>query len=108
MAKTATLPTDFFLKKTTQNIRKKMDNLKKILGIVWILMGIAAGYYLIVNQALEMWKLGLYDVAKIEKLVLAIIYTFILTPIIVSGMIYFGIYCLQNEYKKEDPNKLSI
>ncbi len=79
-----------------------MNKLKRILGIVWILIGIYAGYYLIVNQALDMWKVGLADSANIDKLVPAIIYTFILTPIIVGGLFIFGKYALQGEYDLED------
>jgi hypothetical protein len=75
-----------------------MNNIKKLLGIVWIAIGLFAGYYLFVNQALDMWKKGLESAAHIEELVPAIIYTFVLTPIIVGGMSIFGMYCLKGEY----------
>lgn len=77
-----------------------MDIIKKYLGVLWILIGLAAGYYLFVNQALDMWQKGLADTKDVDQLVPAIIYTFILTPIIVGGMFIFGKYCLQGEYDK--------
>ena len=70
-----------------------MNKIKKTAGIVWILLGLAAGYYLIINQALPK-----FQSENSEDLIPAIIYTFILTPIIVGGMIIFGKYCLQGEY----------
>lgn len=69
-----------------------MNNIKRILGVVWILIGLFAAYYLFVNQALDMWKTGG------DKLVPAIIYTFVLAPIIVGGLSIFGYYCLIGEY----------
>jgi hypothetical protein len=77
-----------------------MNTIKKYLGIVWIAIGLYAGYYLFVNQALAMWQKGLSDTKFIEELVPAIIYTFVLTPIIVGGMSIFGMYCLKGEYSK--------
>ena len=35
-----------------------MNAIKRILGIVWILIGIYAVYYLIVNQAIMLWNKG--------------------------------------------------
>jgi hypothetical protein len=55
-----------------------MNAIKKLLGIVWIGLGLAAGYYLLINQA--------------------IIYTFVLAPIIVGGLGIFGYYSLTGEY----------
>ena len=78
-----------------------MNNLKKYLGLVWMVLGVLARYYLFVNQALEMWTTGLSDVKHIDKLVPAIIYTFILTPIIVGGMFIFGKYAWQGEFSDE-------
>ena len=70
-----------------------MNNVKKVLGVVWIVLGLAAGYYLIINQAIPKFKSD-----KSDDLIPAIIYAFILTPIIVGGLIIFGRYCLQGEY----------
>jgi hypothetical protein len=70
-----------------------MNQLRRILGILWILLGLAGGYYLIINQAIPKFTSG-----KSEDLIPAIIYAFILTPIIVGGLLIFGKYALQGEY----------
>ncbi|RVU24676.1 hypothetical protein EOJ36_06590 [Sandaracinomonas limnophila] len=72
-----------------------MNALKKILGIVWIGLGLFAGYYLIISQALPLWKTGGND------LVPAIIYTFILAPLITLGMSIFGYYAVTGEFNNE-------
>jgi uncharacterized membrane protein HdeD (DUF308 family) len=69
-----------------------MNTLKRILGVVWILLGIVSVYYLFVNQAMGMWKDGG------EKLVPAIIYTFVLCPIIAVGLFVFGYFSIKGEY----------
>jgi hypothetical protein len=69
-----------------------MNILKKIIGILSILIGLGAGYYLIVNQAFPLFKQGGND------LVPAIIYTFVLAPIITFGMVIFGKYAIQGEF----------
>jgi fatty acid desaturase len=69
-----------------------MNLLKKIVGLLAILIGLGAGYYLIVNQAIPLWSNGGND------LVPAIIYTFILAPIITLGMFTFGKYAIQGEF----------
>ncbi|MFC6268106.1 DUF6814 family protein [Frigoriflavimonas asaccharolytica] len=74
-----------------------MDTIKKILGIVWILMALFAGYYLLQEQSIPKFKTG-----KTEDLIPAIIYTFILLPIIVGGLGIFGWYSLKGEYAEEN------
>ncbi|MBP6001682.1 MAG: hypothetical protein RLZZ231_522 [Bacteroidota bacterium] len=69
-----------------------MNQIKRLLGIVWIAIGAVSVYYLFINQALGMWKAGG------EKLVPAIIYTFVLCPLIAYGLFKFGSYCLSGEY----------
>ncbi len=69
-----------------------MKNIKKILGGLIILLGLYAGYYLIISQAAPLWAAGGND------LVPAIIYTFILAPIITLGMITFGYYAFTGEF----------
>jgi hypothetical protein len=71
-----------------------MNLLKRILGIVWIGLGIGAGIYLIYFQAFPLWAKGGND------LVPAIIYTFVLAPLISIGMSLFGIYAFQGEFDK--------
>ncbi len=72
-----------------------MNAIKKILGLVWIALGIGAGYYLVISQALPLWQTGGND------LVPAIIYTFILAPLITLGMSIFGYYALTGEFNNE-------
>lgn len=66
-------------------------------GIVWILLGLAAGYFLVFEQSLILFEKG-----GMDNIVPAIIYTFILAPLLTGGMCVFGIYALQNEYKSND------
>ncbi len=70
-----------------------MNTIKRMAGVIWILIGLVAGYYLIVNQAIPK-----FNSQHNEDLIPAIIYAFILTPIIVGGMVIFGVYALQGEY----------
>jgi hypothetical protein len=70
-----------------------MNTIKRIAGIVWIIIGLAGGYYLIINQAIPKFQSN-----KTEDVIPAIIYAFILTPIIVGGLLIFGKYALQGEY----------
>jgi len=72
-----------------------MNAIKKILGLVWIALGVGAGYYLVISQALPLWQTGGND------LVPAIIYTFILAPLITLGMSIFGYYALTGEFNNE-------
>lgn len=74
-----------------------MNTIRRILGVVWIMIGLAAGYYLIVNQAIPKFKSP-----NTEDLIPAIIYAFVLTPIIVGGLSTFGYYALTNEYEIRD------
>ncbi len=71
-----------------------MNLIKRILGIVWIGLGIGAGIYLIYFQAVPLWAKGGND------LVPAIIYTFVLAPLISIGMSLFGYYSLKGEFDK--------
>ncbi len=70
-----------------------MNKLRRLAGIAWIILGLAGGYYLIVNQAIPKFESN-----KTEDLIPAIIYAFVLTPIIVGGLLIFGKYALQGEY----------
>jgi hypothetical protein len=70
-----------------------MNAIKKILGLVWIGIGVAAAYFLIIDQAIPKFETG-----KNEDLIPAIIYTFVLAPIIVGGLGIFGYYSLTGEY----------
>lgn len=74
-----------------------MNNIRRFLGIVWMIIGLVAGYYLLVSQAMPKFGTG-----ATEDLVPAIIYSCILAPIITGGMFVFGLYCLQGEYDFKD------
>jgi nitric oxide reductase large subunit len=70
-----------------------MNAIKRLLGVVWIAIGIAAAYFLLIDQAIPKFETG-----KQEDLIPAIIYTFVLAPIIVGGLGIFGYYSLTGEY----------
>jgi hypothetical protein len=76
----------------TFNLKKIMNIIKKILGFVWIALGIIAVYYLIKKQAIPFFIKGG------ENVIPAIIYTFILSPMIAGALGAFGIYSIQGEY----------
>jgi hypothetical protein len=73
-----------------------MNAIKRFSGILWLLAGAVAGYYLLVEQALPKFGTG-----KPEDLIPAGIYTFILCPLIVGSLATFGIYALKGEYDSE-------
>ncbi len=70
-----------------------MNQIRKFLGVVWVVLAIVAGYYLIVSQAIPK-----FESPKPEDKIPAIIYAFILTPIIVGGLLVFGYYAIKGEY----------
>ncbi|KFF16259.1 DUF6814 family protein [Flavobacterium hydatis] len=73
-----------------------MDVLKRILGILWIILSIAAAYFCI-------FEFGLPKLVsdKQDDLVFGIIILFILTPLIVLGLGTFGYFSLMGEYDKK-------
>jgi hypothetical protein len=73
-----------------------MNLLRKYAGLAWIFLGLFAGYYLIISQAIPK-----FESPKPENLIPAIIYAFILAPIIVGGLVVFGFYALTGEYEIE-------
>lgn len=70
-----------------------MNLLRKILGIVWITLGCLVAYFGITTLGLPKITSG-----KQEDLVFGIIIMVILLPIVVYGLVKFGIYSLQGEY----------
>ena len=70
-----------------------MNTIKRFAGIIWIAIGLYAGYILIITQAIPK-----FTSPKPEDLIPAIIYAFVLTPIIVGGLCTFGYYALQGLY----------
>lgn len=69
-----------------------MNQVKRILGIVWIVIAPAAIYYLISTGMHEMEKKPVID-TKIQWLVFIIVFI----PIAI-GLILFGVFALKGEY----------
>jgi len=70
-----------------------MKTLKRLLGILWLALAIAAAYFCVVVFGLPKLATG-----KQEDLVFGIIILFILTPLITLGLGTFGYYSLKGEY----------
>lgn len=73
-----------------------MDTLKRLLGIVWLALAIAAAYFCIFIFGLPKVSTG-----RQEDLVFGIIILFVLTPLIVAGLSAFGWYALKGEYDRD-------
>jgi uncharacterized membrane protein len=71
-----------------------MNQLKKTLGIVWMLLGLATAYFGIFILGIPKFTSG-----KQEDLVFGIIIMLVLTPIITGGLLIFGKYAWDGEYK---------
>ncbi|MES2520262.1 MAG: hypothetical protein V4585_19240 [Bacteroidota bacterium] len=74
-----------------------MNGIKKILGVVWILLALATAYFGIAVLGLPKFASG-----KQEDLVFGIIIMLVLTPIITGGLLIFGRYALSGEYDTEN------
>ena len=73
-----------------------MKSLKRYFGVFWMLLGLGVGYFSVVQFGLPKLQSG-----KQEDLVFGIINLFILTPIIVGGLVTFGYYALLGEYEEK-------
>lgn len=73
-----------------------MDGIKKILGIVWLSLAAFCAYYGLTALGIPKITSG-----KTDDLVFGIIIVAVLMPIIVGGLVTFGIYALQGEYSDE-------
>lgn len=73
-----------------------MNVLKKILGILWILIALIVGYFGITVMGIPKITSG-----KQEDMVFGIIILFVLMPIISGGMAIFGYYSLTGEYSDD-------
>ncbi|MFH7016578.1 DUF6814 family protein [Flavobacterium sp. FlaQc-47] len=73
-----------------------MNTVKQILGVLWIILAVAAAYFCVFEFGLP--KL-LSD--KQDDVVFGIIILFILTPLIVLGLGTFGYFAVLGEYNKE-------
>jgi hypothetical protein len=72
-----------------------MNSVKRILGYLWILIGIAS---IIILIAGAIQNIDLHGKADINKPVPWIIIIAIFTPIAI-GLIIFGYYAIKDEYK---------
>jgi hypothetical protein len=71
-----------------------MNNIKKYLGIIWLLLGPALIFFLVYGAILNIDPAGKKD---INNPIIWIIIISIFTPIAI-GMMIFGWYALKNEY----------
>jgi hypothetical protein len=71
-----------------------MNQIKRILGLVWMLLGVLAVYYLIYNQAIPLWKAGG------ANLIPAVIYIFVLCPIVAGSLGCFGWFCWKGDFDR--------
>lgn len=69
-----------------------MTQLKKYLGIVWILLGLYVGYDRIMDSLTKISS------DKLEDRVFGWVVLCVLVPIVVGGLILFGKFALENEY----------
>ncbi len=72
---------------------KYKNRIKRGLGIVWMLLGLAAAYFGILELGLPKISSG-----KQDDLIFGIIMLAIITPIISGGLLLFGKYAWQGEY----------
>lgn len=73
-----------------------MNALRRYLGLVWLALAGLCGYFGILSFGLPKLASG-----KTDDLVFGIIILFVLLPIIVGGLVCFGLYALQGEYDDE-------
>ena len=72
-----------------------MENIKKVLGFLWIILACIAAYFSLFHFGIPKLSTG-----KQEDLVFGLIIVFILTPIISLGLGIFGYYALKGEYNE--------
>lgn len=71
-----------------------MNQVKRILGIVWMALGPVAVFYLIKTAATEIGKNPVID-TKVQWGVFVVVFL----PI-AMGLVIFGYYCLKGEYDR--------
>ena len=71
-----------------------MEFIKKILGLVWIILALLTAYFCIVRFGIPKLQTG-----HQEDLVFGLIIVGILTPIVSIGLGIFGYFALKGEYK---------
>lgn len=73
-----------------------MNSVRKYLGVIWIVLGLYAGYFSITSVGLPKFQSGL--AGNTSDMVFGIIMLIILTPIIVGALLTFGYYAVTDEY----------
>lgn len=73
-----------------------MNAIRKYLGIIWIFLGLFAGYFSLAYVGWPKFQSGL--AGNTSDMVFGIIMLIILTPIIVGALLTFGYYAVTNEY----------
>jgi purine-cytosine permease-like protein len=71
-----------------------MNNIKRIFGVVWILLAPLAIFYLVITAIHEIEKKPVID-TKIQWLVFIIVFV----PIAI-GLVIFGYYAVKGEYDR--------
>jgi predicted Na+-dependent transporter len=79
-----------------------MNQIKKWMGLIWVLLGPLAIYYLVKTAASEISKKPVID-TKIQWSVFVIIFI----PIVI-GLMIFGWYALKGEYEHLPENSAEI
>lgn len=74
-----------------------MNKIRKFLGVLWILLSLAAAYFCIFIFGWPKLISG-----KQDDLVFGIVILFVLTPIIVGGLFIFGRYAWMGEYDRKE------
>ncbi len=85
---------DNYVEQSLEKTSSKLKNaIKRRLGIVWILLALAAAWF-------GIFELGLPKImsGKQDDLIFGIIVMGIITPIVSGGLLLFGKYALQGEY----------
>jgi MFS family permease len=74
---------------------RNMNKVKRLMGTVWILLGLAAAYF-------GVFKLGLPKLTSgnQDDLIFGIIIMFFITPVASIGLVLFGKYALDGEYNE--------
>jgi hypothetical protein len=70
-----------------------MNAIKKYIGILWIALAAVVAYYSIGIFG------GKLTSGKQDDLVFGIIIFFVLLPLVVTGLTFFGWYAMTNEYE---------
>jgi hypothetical protein len=73
-----------------------MNQIKRILSVIWITLGLYAGYFSITSVGVPKFLSGL--AGNTSDLVFGIIMLFILTPLITGALFMFGYYSFKGDY----------